>query len=168
MKRNLRQKVRGYTVMELMVVMVVSGIVVLSALQFYIIFNKLIYKENNAMDGVKEVLQFYGTLKNDMDSSISVHAAKDGVAMKMSEKNLIQYDFFDQYVTRTQNMLCDTFRLKVMDLKTQKDLTTGFDHIIALEIQKDKETYSVLLEKTYSDDVLLNTTISQKMDLDGN
>ena len=168
MKRVLRQKVRGYTVMELMVVMVVSGIVVLSALQFYIIFNKLIYKENNAMEGVKEVLQFYGTLKNDMDSSISVYATKDGVAMKMPEKNLIQYIFYDEYVTRTQNAQSDTFHMNITDLKTEKDLTTGFECVIALELQKDKETYSILLEKIYSDDVLLNTMILQNQNTDGN
>ena len=156
---NINRKIPAFTVMELMVTMVISGIVVMAALQFYIIFNKLIYQKNNTMEAGKEALQFYYVLKNDTDSAVSLTSSREGIMMQLPEKNFIQYEFFDKYVVRVLNNQSDTFRVKVTDLNSEKDQTTGYDNVIALEIENSKETFPILLEKTYTNDVLLNTTL---------
>ena len=159
MFRFLKQKVTGFTVMEILVTMVVSGIVVLTAFQFYTIFNKLILQKSNSMEGGKNVLQFYDVLKNDAVNAVSLSSSTNKLTMWFPEKEFIQYEFFDEYVVRTYNTLLDTFRVKTVDFNTEKDKTTGLDKIITLDLLNNKETYPVIIEKTYTNDVLINTTI---------
>jgi Tfp pilus assembly protein PilV len=155
-----KQKVTGFTVMEILITMVISGIVVLTALQFYTIFNRLLLQKNDTMEGGKNVLQLYNMLKNDAVNAVSLNSSTNKLTMRFPDKESIQYEFFDEYVIRTYNILIDTIRVKTMNFNTEKDQTTGFDKIITLELMKDKETFPVIIEKTYPNDVLINTTIS--------
>lgn len=159
MKQILRHKVAGFTVMELLVTMVISGIVVLSAFEFYIIFNKLILKKNSDMEGGKEVLLFYDLLRNDTEGSVMLNSTGDGISFRMDENHIIHYEFFKDFVVRLNNNLPDTFNVRVLDFNTEKDLTTGYIKFITLEIQKNKESFPVILEKNYPNDILLNRAI---------
>jgi Tfp pilus assembly protein PilE len=152
------QKVTGFTIVEILITMIVSGIVVLSAFQFYNIFNKLLLQKSRTMAEGKEIIQFYDVLKNDVAKAITMKSSGKELLMEIPEKK-IRYEFFNDYVVRIQNAMADTFLVDIIDMNTIKDLTTGYDKSIILEILKNKETFPVILEKNYPNDVLLNATI---------
>jgi hypothetical protein len=159
MHRFFKQRVTGFTVMEILVTMVLSGIVVLTAFQFYNIFNKMLLHKTKTMEEGKEILQFYNVLTNDATRAISLKSSVNELQMKLPENDFILYEFFDEYVVRTRNTLVDTFLVKVTDMNTEKELTTGFDKTITMELLTDKEIFPVLFEKTYPNDILLNMTV---------
>lgn len=148
--------------MEIMVTMVISGIVVLTAFEFYNIFNKLLLKKNNTMEIGKEMLQFYIVLENDAEKATSLDLSTSGLIMYYYNEDIIRYEFFDDYVIRNRNIASDTFRIKVMNLNSIKDQVTGFDKILTMELVKYDEAFPLFLEKIYPNDVLLNAKIFQK------
>jgi prepilin-type N-terminal cleavage/methylation domain-containing protein len=159
MFRLLRHKVNGFTVMEIMVTMVISGIVVLTAFEFYNIFNKLLQKKNNSMEIGKEVFQFYNVFKSDAEKAETLNSSATGINMAMREKVLIQYDFCDEYVVRIDKAESDTFHVKVSDFTSLNDVTTGHTKIVSFGLLKDDSALPVMIEKSYPNDVLLNSTI---------
>lgn len=158
----LKHKVNGFTIMEIMVTMVISGIVVLTAFEFYNLFNKLLLKKNNTMEIGKEMLQFYNVFENDAARAISLDLSTAGLIMNYYYEDIIKYEFFDDYVIRNRNIASDTFRIKVMNLNSIKDQVTGFDKILTMELVKYDEAFPLFLEKIYTNDVLLNAKILQK------
>lgn len=158
----MKHKVNGFTIMEIMVTMVISGIVVLTAFEFYNLFNKLLLKKNNTMEIGKEMLQFYNVFENDAARAISLDLSTAGLIMNYYYEDIIKYEFFDDYVIRNRNIASDTFRIKVMNLNSIKDQVTGFDKILTMELVKYDEAFPLFLEKIYTNDVLLNAKILQK------
>lgn len=159
MRRFLRHRVSGFTVMEVLVTMVVSGIVVLTAFQFYNIFNKLLSQKNRIMEGGKEMLQFYNVIKNDASKSLALFYSKDEILMKFPERNFIQYDFYIDYVVRKMNTEADTFLVHATNLNIENEPTTGYGRVIRFEFEKENETFLVVIEKIYPNDLLMNTII---------
>jgi prepilin-type N-terminal cleavage/methylation domain-containing protein len=149
----------GFTVIEVLITMVLSGIVILAAFLFYLIFNKLIIKKNNDSENLKEVLQFYDILHSDTSCSLSIRPNAEGISMQFAEKDIVMYEFTNEYAVRFINNVPDTFNLEIVDFNTETDLTTGFIKIITLEIRKNEDAYPITIEKKYHNDVLLNRTI---------
>jgi hypothetical protein len=82
--------------------------------------------------------------------------------MNFYNEDIIRYEFFDDYVIRSRNIVTDTFRIKVMNLSSIKDQVTGFDKILTMELVKYDEAIPMFLEKIYTNDVLLNAKILLK------
>lgn len=160
MNKLLIKRTSGFTVMELMVAMVISGIVVLAALQFYIVFNKMILQKNKTMEGRNAELQFYNLIKTDMDSAVTVKYSRDELTFQLPQDNPVHYEFMDEYVVRYQNSLSDTFRLQATNIAVENENITGYVKAIKFEIQQNGGIIPIIIEKTYANDVLLNATIS--------
>lgn len=148
--------------MEIMITMVISGIVVLTAFEFYNLFNKLLLKKSNTMATGKEVLQFFNVFENDAALAISLDLSGSALIMDYYSNDPILYEFSDDYVIRNRNIIADTFRIKVMNLDGVKDQLTGFDKIITMEFVLHNNTLPRFLEKNYPNDMLLNAKILVK------
>jgi hypothetical protein len=162
MYRILKRRVEGFTVMEIMVTMVISSIVVLTAFEFYNIFNKLLLKKNNTMESGKEMLQFYNVLENDATKAISIELSTGSLIMKNYKEDPVRYEFYDDFVIRNRSIISDTFRIKIMNLNSIKDQVTGFDRILTMEMVSNIDTFPLFLEKSYTNDVLINSKILHK------
>lgn len=162
MVRILERRVEGFTVMEIMVTMVISSIVVLTAFEFYNIFNKLLLKKNNTMESGKEILQFYNALENDSRRAISIELSAVGLIMKNYDEDPVNYEFYDEFVIRNRNIVTDTFRVKVMNLNSIKDKVSGFEKILTMELAVSNDTLPLFIEKSYPNDILINSKILRK------
>lgn len=158
----LKRRVEGFTVMEILVTMVISSIVVLTAFEFYNIFNKLLLKKNNTMESGKEMLQFFNVLDKDAAKAVSMELSASGLIMKNYNDDPVRYVFYDDFVIRAMDIVSDTFRIKVMNLNSIKDQVTGFDRILTMELVNKTDTFPLFMEKSYTNDVLINSEILSK------
>jgi hypothetical protein len=159
----LKPRIKSFTIMEILVTMIISGIVVLTAFQFYSIFNMIMLQKTKLMDERNVILQFYDVLKSDISKAERMKYSINKLVINSNQEEVILYNFSDEYVVRNVNNLTDTFRVHLTEYEIDKDIVTGFEKILKFEIKGSIGSYPVLLEKTYTNDILLNTTyISNK------
>jgi prepilin-type N-terminal cleavage/methylation domain-containing protein len=149
-------RIKAFTMIEMLVVLALSGILIAASMQLYLNYDKLIQMKNKQIDCGKETYQFYHIFKHEFDRAISVTASGNQVTLLSSAKTPVQYEFEQDFVVRLHDEMADTFFVKVNDFKAVKDPVSGFDNIVTLELQNCGETYPIYLAKQYPNDVLMN------------
>jgi len=147
---------RAFTIMEVMVTLVLSGIIIAAALSLYLNFENLVRLKNNQINCGKENLQFYQIFQHEYDQATSVSIIQKQVNLLLPGRTNIQYEFNPNYILRNYKDLTDTFHIKVVDFETTPDEVTGWNKTVKMELHNCGEVYPVYLVKQYANDVLMN------------
>lgn len=104
-------KVKGFTTMELSIVMLMSGLISSMAYGGYVLFGKQIHKHNQVTEETLNTQQLLTLLKKDAYISKKIRLNQTSLLFEM-EKNAIVYSFeFDNSILRMQSSVIDTFKI---------------------------------------------------------
>lgn len=151
-----RPSLPGFTIMELLVTLVVSGIVIAAALQLYLNYEGLIRGKNKQMESGKEIMQFYQVFKHEFDNSLWMKSSGNEVFFALPEKRSTHYELDREFIVRFEEHQADTFFIRVNDLNITSDALLGLGNGITMELNRDGEVIPVSLLKQYSNDLKMN------------
>jgi type II secretory pathway pseudopilin PulG len=145
----------AFTIMEMIVVMVLSGIIIAAALKLYLNYEGLVRGKTKQMEFGKETLQFYQVFRHEFDDADRITSTSSQIIFILPDKPPVQYDFEQNYITRLQNNLIDTFFVTVNDLNIRKDEATGLERVITMELRNYDEIFPVLMVKEYPNNLMM-------------
>jgi prepilin-type N-terminal cleavage/methylation domain-containing protein len=149
-------RANAFTIMEMLVVLALSGILITGSMQLYLNYEKLIRMKNKQIGCGKETYQFYHIFKHEFDAAVSVKASGNEVTLLSSAKTLVRYEFEPDFIVRSYSDITDTFFIKVNEFKVDNGSVSGFDNAVTLELENCGETYPIYLVKQYPNDILMN------------
>lgn len=103
-------RIRSYTVIEMMVVMLISSLGIGIAYTCYTIFSNhyLSYKKHS--DELAEYILMDKLITKDVSASSRVEKISEGIVCRYKKKN-VQYEFYQNYVLRRAEII-DTFHIQ--------------------------------------------------------
>lgn len=144
--------------MELLIGMIISSIVISFGYAAYAIIYKqyLGYKDVKAK--MMETTQLYNTLSDDMRTADIVSFNENTLLLYHKNTSGLQYNFYDDFIVRTERELTDTFKIVPLDMK-QRFLfpgNTAFVQQFSFEVNTlgEKEYFNFV--KNYSSETLMN------------
>jgi len=153
-------QLKAFTVMEIIVTMLLSGIIIAASLSLYLNYSNLVRLKNKQIQCGKENLQFYQIFKHEFDQASTIRKIDKQVTIALQDKTIVTYEFDQDYIVRSKNNLSDTFFIKVNNFEALGDETTTNCKVIKMDLNNCGEIYPILLNKTYSNDVLMNSQLS--------
>lgn len=158
------QKLKAFTIIEVLVVVLISSIAVGTAATAYLLIQRYygnfstIYKHNY------EVTSFHAILQNDIDRSHHVSGDSYNMYMFSDKDTLAKYTIENECVVRTCPLLTDTFRLQVKntDIKTI-NAQTDYINTVSFTISHDGEDLTMRFDKIYSHKVLFTLDMKNKL-----
>ena len=158
------QKLRAFTLMELLVGMIVSSIVISFGYATY----SLIYKQYRSYRIIKnelaDVSQLSFILNNDMANAEMVSLKENLLSIDRKDKLPLLYDFNDSIVLRKENDICDTFKIAPSAVTAgfifpdQKAIVKYF----SFEAKVLGEIEHFVFSKNYSAEILMNYEVQFK------
>ncbi|HEX3008684.1 MAG TPA: hypothetical protein VHO90_13820 [Bacteroidales bacterium] len=156
---HLNKKVKAFTLVELTVTLLLSGLVVFAALQVINLFSGLLAHENQSSDRSAQLFQFQKALNNDMQQSVRIEHYDDEAIFHVSAELSISYKLDYDYTIRSVNEVVDTFFVSVDQWHIVNEKSSGLPLILEVEIKNEESENEVFrFIKDYDNDVLLNTT----------
>jgi prepilin-type N-terminal cleavage/methylation domain-containing protein len=147
----------AFTIMEMLVAMVISGIIIGSGAFLYLNFNRYVTSAIQKSETENAVMLFCRAFEDDMQGASAIEQISDELSMKSEKKGLITYFFSDDYIVRQQEEIVDTFSLMVEDLTISFDyLNNRFQSLEARLISGDI-AYPVFMVKAYENAEMFNT-----------
>src|SRR6266542_7020930 len=140
-----RPSLPGFTIMELLVTMVISGIVIAASLQLYMNFEGLVRGRNKQMDSGKAVMQFYQVFKHEFDNSLWMKSSGNEVFFALPEKRSTHYELDREFIVRFEENQADTFFIRVNDLNITSDALLGLNNGLTMELNMDGNEIPVSL-----------------------
>jgi competence protein ComGF len=157
MKHFKHSQLKAFTLMEIIVSMVLTGIITAASLSLYLNYSNLVRKKNNQMHCSKENLQFYQIFKHEFDQALVIKKFKEQVTFVLPDKAIVSYEFDPDFIVRSKKEQLDTFFIKAEDFEALQDKSTSNCIVIKMTLQSCGESYPVFLNKTYSNDILMNS-----------
>ncbi len=152
-------KLKAFTIMELIVTLVISGLVVLAAFQVINSFSRFSVHSEITNETNTRALQFYKALRADMNHSESLLHYDDETIFQLPQKVTVSYKLNYNNIIRTVNNVSDTFDITISDWHLIKDKKTGLPTTLELEIvDNEKEISSFRITKEYDNAALFNTS----------
>ena len=101
---------RGYTIWEIIAVMVISSIVITLAVAIFFRIQFYFHSETRNYTSGADFIVVSDLLKMDLDRARIIHF-NDNTLYLMNEKSSVSYQFNEEFIIREKFQLTDTFRL---------------------------------------------------------
>ncbi len=146
-------RVKGFTIFEMLIVMVVSSIAVTLSILIWLNLQKFFSKISKESETRTEILLLKDQLREDLKTAQALHMEADGFRLSNSTED-ISYRVADDYLVRESEMGTDTFKVKILEIestptkensKLQKDVSLivwgeGIQIPISISIKYDSKT----------------------------
>jgi prepilin-type N-terminal cleavage/methylation domain-containing protein len=110
-------KLKAFSMLELMVSILISGIIISAAYSVFIFSNKQFFKFTAIKTNIRDYFELSSTLKRDFEMAKKVIKKSDEqVEMQLTDKN-INYQFGANYITRSTDLHTDTFMFPTADIE---------------------------------------------------
>jgi Tfp pilus assembly protein PilW len=157
-------KIRAYTILEVLVVMVIGMIVVSISYTAFFIVNTQYKNFQSRNEKVRSVSLLNFLLTRDFSEANTITSISNGVRCNMRDK-IVEYDLVVDFVVRTESQVSDTFNIKVSNLyKTFDELEiTENGHLIETLTFESSEAglkNHFIYTKTYGSDRLIQNELS--------
>lgn len=151
------KKISAFTLLELSVVMVITGLVFAIAFSAYIIINKQYAEFSNSNEKIVDVSTVYAVLINDFAEAREIRKSGKKVVLTRADNSQIFYLFESNALIREINNLEDRFENisneKFSFLGLEQNETNGLVDELYCEIEKD--AFPLHIRKYYAADVLM-------------
>jgi prepilin-type N-terminal cleavage/methylation domain-containing protein len=145
---SYKKKIQGFTLIEQIIVLALSGLVALISFAAFMNFQRLIVKVQASSAIDRSIYHLHSVLENDFRNSSKI--TWDGQLHISKISQTVRYDFGDQYLIRESSESIDTFRFDVKDLSYTglggKDL---FIESLSFEIIGNDQHYKMEFIKEY-------------------
>lgn len=122
-------KLKAFSILELMVAILISGIIISAAFSVFIFSNKQFFKFTAIKTDIRNYFELSSTLKRDFEMAKKVIKKSDEqVEMQLTDKN-INYQFGVNYITRTTALHTDTFMFPSTNIEVNT-LTNNNENLI--------------------------------------
>jgi hypothetical protein len=156
----MNAKVKSFTIVELLVVMVLSSIVILLALSFYTSVYKSFYKLTDDMEESNRIYSFINQMNNDFEKADVVDYHNYCYNFMDNDKAFVCYYFENKdIIIRSTDNYNDTLFVNYRNIDTTCiNNPNGNNYIekLIFEINIDKKWMEVLLAKEYYSKALFN------------
>lgn len=152
------RKADAFTLMELTVTLLISGLVIMAAFSIINNFTRLSLRMNRDNDQYTGIYQFHKAITNDMQQSQKIIHYDDETIFYIGDRH-VSYQWKYDCMVRTVNEQVDSFLVIVNDWHMTRDKVTGLPVVLEIEIEnEDNGTDTFRLVKTYDNDVLFNNS----------
>ncbi|KAB2859604.1 MAG: prepilin-type N-terminal cleavage/methylation domain-containing protein [Flavobacteriales bacterium] len=122
-------KLKAFSILELMVAILISGIIISAAFSVFIFSNKQFFKFTAIKTDIRDYFELSSSLKRDFEMAKKVIKKSDEqVEMQLTDKNII-YQFGANYITRTTALHSDTFMFSSTNIELNM-LTNNNENLI--------------------------------------
>lgn len=151
-------KLKAYTISELVVVMVLTAIVISIAGSVFLMIKKQYSMYQTKNRKCYDLSLFTYLINRDIENAEQITWADNELNLIQSSKEYV-YGFEDEYVTRQQLQLIDTFYFKTIDLNIKFLENTSWVTHFSCDLQFENKIHSLYLHKKYTPNTLLNADI---------
>ncbi len=157
------QKVKAFTLMELLVSMLISGIVIsIIYLCYEIIYKQYLgYKDTNHT--ISQAVLLNSLLKTDFTQAAYITKSEEGLLFSESGGHTTGYRFNELFVLREVNDVKDTFFIPVREIrirfqKEEQEAPSGLIDELSFDSNILDQQEHFQYHKQYGADVLMNST----------
>jgi hypothetical protein len=151
LKNKIYSRLKAFTIIEMLFVMMLTAIVTSLTYLYFTQFS--LYLKNSTMGDNRYLnfSQFSMVFRTDMDNAAAIHFDGNAVIIATHSDTNITYQIEKRWVIRATDVVEDTFRFRVADLKIQElDLHKGLVKTIEFDAVFDSNNYiSYLYLKEY-------------------
>ena len=104
------RRIKGFTLLELVVVMILTGIAVTLVYRAYIYISQTYSVYVDSRERILELGEFQTVFQGDLDAAEKADAGQNKISLLFDQK-LIHYHFIDSMVVREQKSRLDTFQI---------------------------------------------------------
>ena len=115
-KRTFTSKVKGFTIVEVLIAMLLGSLAIAFSAWVFLIVSKSFQDSRQDYSFHTEVLQLRHVLENDMDKATAISFDDNVLKIDLADSTVIYYDFYDKTLVRSINQLSDTFYLKISNI----------------------------------------------------
>jgi prepilin-type N-terminal cleavage/methylation domain-containing protein len=136
------KKLNAFTLLELLVGMIVSGIVLTATFSAYKIVTGQYETYRNRSAAVSELSFFVSQMQSDFSNSLRVVRRPGNKIQLQSEKRTVEYYFTEKYILRNDLLRIDTFKVSVTGIETlwkAEKVNSEEDAVDELHIQMNYE-----------------------------
>lgn len=109
MSKQGLKTLRGFTILEAVIAMVLTGLLVVLAMGSIRYYHRLFYGVTALGQGQSQMNLLYGALTSDMNTSSQVYY--DSALRCVMDQQVVYYHFTEQYITRSNEVVTDTFHI---------------------------------------------------------
>ncbi len=114
----LHKQFRAFTILELLIGMILSGIVLTATFSAYRIITHQYKSYCDKSETVSEVSSFVSQLQFDFSSATTIIRVSENEIRLQSEKRTLEYSFSEKRILRNDLSKIDTFNISVSEIKT--------------------------------------------------
>lgn len=115
----IKERIKAYTIMELLVGMALSSLVISSAYYSYLTISKEFNRFRNAKSTILELSELNEQLDREFDFSEKILFSNGLLTFNFVDRKTIRYEFWDTFIIRETEGIKDTFDLKLLDIKIE-------------------------------------------------
>lgn len=162
----MKQKLKAFTLMELLIGMIVSSIVIAIGYSTYAIIYKQFSSYKLVKNQVVECMQLNTVLQNDIQGAEFVFFNEDQLKLDSGDK-MISYHFMDSLIVRDANEQADTFKLRNTDLipsyaANGGGIGEGLINGLILDITINENIEHFTFMKIYDAETLMKYELTEK------
>ena len=155
----MKSGIRSFTLLEMVVVMLLSSIIIAIAYQGYILFYRqyLSFKKNTEANSKISLLD--SRIFSDCADSREIRKSAEGLTFIFKDKKIV-YELRGEAIIRHQAVMIDTFKFNApvisMNFNGKQVFENDLVDEIKIETQDGEETMEFRYVKKYGADVIIN------------
>src|ERR1035437_4240342 len=158
------QKLKAFTLLELLIAMVISSIVVAFGYSVYSLMYKQYLSYKKTKTEIVKTMQFNTVLTNDFYNSEEITFSENTIVIFKKNNEPLLYTFNDNFILRKTNEITDTFKIATTNIqgkfvfKNESFQSTLIDEF-SFDSQLSGDVQHFLFAKNYSAATLLNKEV---------
>ncbi len=165
----IKDRIKAYTIMELLVGMALSSIVISSAYYSYLTINKEFNRFRNAKTTILELSELNEQLDREFDFSEKIIFSNGLLTFNFVDRKPINYEFVDTFIIREIDGIKDTFDLRFLDIKVEFEGQFNDNNIVSslvksldVKVQLFNNDCHLLFNKNYLPNETIEMIIEQE------
>jgi len=147
--------IKAFTLIEVCVVMVISGIVIVTAGLSYSIINKQLNEYSKLSESMLNEIRLDFLISKEMRESRYAEAIDYGIRFVTNHGSFVEYRFSENNVIRITSQIQDTIDVIVLDWDFDKTSSLGLIKEFAIQLKNQEGLYSHY-SKEYGADLLMD------------
>lgn len=154
------RRIRSYTVIEMLVVMLISSLGIGIAYTCYTIFSHQYLAYKKGSDELADYILLDRLITTDISKCKRMNKTTEGIECVFSEST-VRYEFYEEYVLR-RNSATDTFYVQTMGsvigkrMNKEENIPGTMLDALHFEAAYKKEKMMFLYQKNYGADILMS------------
>ena len=158
------QKLKAFTLLELLIAMVISSIVVAFGYSVYSLMYKQYLSYKKTKTEIVKTMQFNTVLTNDFYNSEEITFSENTIAIFRKNNEPLIYTFNDNFILRKANEITDTFKIATTNIQEKfvfknESYPSTLIAKFSFDSQLSWDVQHFLFTKNYSAATLLNKEV---------